>query len=281
MPRVTHLALSAVLSLGCVHDWDTIRDPGVRPDASVRRDTGIVPLDTGERLDVSVFDIPRLDVPVAVDQGVLDVSTVDQGSSDDRPGVRDVGSDRPGCTVLATLRPDGEGVARATTPSVHQSAQVLTVSESDDTVALLHFTPGDTSALIRTNRVILTLHKATTGCTGACPQAAGTLSAFLLTEPDFDPATVTWAQRRAGQPWMIASGAAGRGADVLGVGEVTDTTTVVTVTLYGASADPLVRAVRMGTTGLLIEALSGAFTAQSRALAGDATGPTLVFQECL
>ncbi|MEZ4407431.1 MAG: hypothetical protein R3A52_13285 [Polyangiales bacterium] len=282
------LALALTLSLGCVHDWDSIRAPGAPRDAGARADTGRSP-DAGTPLDVPTFDIPTFDIP-PVDVPLLDLPTVDFGgptddtpAPTDTPSMTDAPSDRPveSCRTVATLLPDAEAVARATTPGTHVTASVLTVSNADEQVMLLRFTPGDRTGFTAVNRVTLTLTKATSGCTGACPQSAGALAAFLLSQPDFDPGTVTWAQRRPGAAWMIGSGEGGRGADVLGVGTVTETSTTVTITMFGASADPLVRAAINGPAGILLEGQPGAFTAQSRAAAGDATAPTRVFQECL
>lgn len=282
------VALAVALSLGCVHDWDSIRAPGAPRDAGARADTGRSP-DVGTPLDVPTFDISTVDVP-PVDVPLLDLPTVDFGAPTDdtpaptdTPATTDAPSDRPGesCRTVATLLPDAEAVARANTPGTHVNASVLTVSSADEQVMLLRFTPGDRTGFTAVNRVTLTLTKATSGCTGACPQSAGTLAAFLLSQPDFDPGTVTWAQRRPGAAWMIGSGEGGRGGDVLGVGTVTETSTTVTITMFGASADPLVRAAINGPAGILLEGQPGAFTAQSRAAAGDAAAPTLVLQECL
>lgn len=283
------IALALALSLGCVHDWDSIRVPGARADAGARADTGRSP-DAGTTRDVPTVDIPTFDIP-PVDVPLLDLPAVDFGvptddtpvAMTDTPAMTDAPSDRPSesCRTVATLLPDAEGVARATTPGTHVTASVLTVSSADEQVMLLRFTPGDRTGFTAVNRVTLTLTKATSGCSGACPQSAGTLAAFLLAQPDFDPGTVTWAQRRPGAAWMIGSGEGGRGGDVLGVGAVTETSTTVTITMFGAAADPLVRAAINGPAGVLIEGQPGAFTAQSRAAAGDAAAPTLVLQECL
>lgn len=290
------LALPLAAGLGCVHDWDSIRAPGARPDGGSRADasrgdvSGVdAPGFDIPTFDIPAFDIPSVDVPPVDDVPLLDLPTVDFGGpGDDAPVATDnpstdVVGDRPAgsCTTIATLLPDAEGVARATTPGAHLSASVLTVSSSDEQVVLLRFTPTDRTGFTRVNRVTLTLRRATDGCAGACPHAAGSVAAYLLTQPDFDPATVTWAQRRPGSSWSIGSGGSGRGLDVLGVGAVTDSSDAVTLTMFGAAADPLVRAAINGPVGVLLEAQPGAFSAQSRARVGDAVAPALVLQECL